>query len=228
MFNGLRYAAVIILAVTTSACVTAQKKMEFNWQSDDRRVVLLPTDIQLSEMTAGGVEVPNADWTAKAEKHFLTSLETKLSELNAEVVESEQGINQPEEQVKLLKLHGVVGGTMLLFSSLPTKQGDNAKWSLGPAATTLRDRYDADYALFVYVRDSYTSPGRVAAIIIGAAFGVGMRGGTQVGYATLVDLNTGDVVWNNFLVRGKGDMRTLEGAAETADAILKGFPKEQS
>jgi len=51
-----------------------------------------------------------------------------------------------------------------------------------------------------------------------------MQGGTQRGFASLVDLRTGDVVWYNRLLRAKGDMRNAKGARETADALLRGFP----
>ena len=59
----------------------------------------------------------------------------------------------------------------------------------------LRDKYRADYSLFVHLRDSYASPGR----------GVALEGGSQVGFASLVDLNTGDIVWINRLRRNSGD-----------------------
>jgi hypothetical protein len=74
------------------------------------------------------------------------------------------------------------------------------------------------------VRDSYASGERVVAMIALAAFGVGVQGGTQVGYASLVDLNTGQVLWFNRLIRGWGDLREAEKAAESLNALLQGFP----
>jgi hypothetical protein len=65
-----------------------------------------------------------------------------------------------------------------------------------------------------------------AALIAAAAvLGVGLHGGAQVGFASLVDLNTGNVVWFNQLARGSGDMRTPETARETARALLNGMPQ---
>jgi hypothetical protein len=46
----------------------------------------------------------------------------------------------------------------------------------------------------------------------------------QVGYASLVDLNTGQILWFNRLVRGSGDLREADKATETLDALLANFP----
>jgi hypothetical protein len=57
-----------------------------------------------------------------------------------------------------------------------------------------------------------------------ALLGVGIGGGMQIGYASLVDLNSGRVVWFNQLVRPSGDLREPEKAAETLNALLGQFP----
>jgi hypothetical protein len=58
-----------------------------------------------------------------------------------------------------------------------------------------------------------------------AFFGIGLHpGGMQVGYASLVDLNTGQIVWFNRLMRGTGDLREPEKAAETLNVLLARFP----
>jgi len=63
-----------------------------------------------------------------------------------------------------VKLHGAVGGTVLAHHynpqlRLPSK-GEKFDWSLGPSAAAIARSQGADYALFLYVRDSYTSAGR--------------------------------------------------------------------
>jgi hypothetical protein len=135
--------------------------------------------------------------------------------------------NLRDDQEQLVKVHGAIGKTILVtrtFQLLPTKQG-KFDWTLGPVAKTLKETYDADYAMFVFIRDSYSSPGRVAVIIIGAALGIGVPGGAQVGFASLVDLDTGDIVWFNRLARGVGDLRTEAAARETVEVLLKDLPR---
>ena len=97
---------------------------------------------------------------------------------------------------------------------------------MGPKVRVLRKKHNADYALFVYIRDSYTSGGLAVAIFLAAAiFGVGLQGGTQVGFASLVDLDSGDIVWFNRLFRGTGDLRERIPAEETVSILLTNFPK---
>jgi hypothetical protein len=61
-------------------------------------------------------------------------------------------------------------------------------------------------------------------MVIGALLGVGMSGGAQVGYASLVDLSTGQIVWFNRLSRAYGDLRDAQKAVESAQALLAEFP----
>jgi hypothetical protein len=89
----------------------------------------------------------------------------------------------------------------------------------------LRNATGADYALFTYIRDSYTSGGRAALRVLGFLAGGGdIGGGMQVGVATLVDLRTGKVVWFNLMERQTGDLRDEKGTKLTVEQMLKGFP----
>jgi hypothetical protein len=79
------------------------------------------------------------------------------------------------------------------------------------------------------MRDTYASTERIAAAVVLVAL-VGLvlpPGGWQNGYASLVDLTTGRIVWFNFLTRGSGDLREPAKAAETLDALLVRFPAAQ-
>jgi hypothetical protein len=109
---------------------------------------------------------------------------------------------------------------------LATKH-DRLEWSLGDAVRPLKERTGADYALFTWIRDSYASSERKAAMVVMALLGAISLGGEQVGYASLVDLNTGRVVWFNQLNRMSGDLREPEAAVETVESLLKGFPALQ-
>jgi hypothetical protein len=57
-----------------------------------------------------------------------------------------------------------------------------------------------------------------------ALLGIGVGGGAQIGYASLVDLNNGRVLWFNRLLRATGDLREPDKAAETLNALLDQFP----
>ena len=116
------------------------------------------------------------------------------------------------------------------YLTLPTKDG-KLDWSLGEAVRPIKQKTGADYALFSWVRDSYTSDERKAAMVAMAVLSLGRvvptAGGLQTGYASLVDLKTGRILWFNRLSRGSGDLREAEKAKETLEALLQQFPATQ-
>ena len=59
---------------------------------------------------------------------------------------------------------------------------------------------------------------------IGMVFGIGVSLGQQVGFASLVDLNDGRVVWFNLLNSATGDVRNAEGAKAAVAMLLDGVP----
>lgn len=191
------------------------------------RLVLMPADVELFSLSAGGVPEPRADWTQAAQGHILAALAERRTRLGTQVTAlSERDVDEFGEVNALhgaladnIFLHHMLGGAF----QLPTKNGE-LNWSMGNAVADLRQRTSADYALFVWVRDSYASAERKAAMVALALLGVGITGGTQVGYASLVDLRDGRVVWFNHLMRGTGDLREAKAADETLDALLKHFP----
>jgi hypothetical protein len=189
-------------------------------------IVLMPADIELFEISAGGVSEPRADWTEIAERHVTQGLRTRKAKLGAQVQEFGQA--NDEAIAAVLRLHRAVSEAIVVhhFGSLklPTKEG-RLDWSLGPDAAPLRERTGADYALFTWIRDAYASEARKAAMLVGALFGVPLVGGRQLAYASLVDLRSGQVVWFNRMRRMSGDLRESEAAQETLDALLAGFPE---
>ena len=96
--------------------------------------------------------------------------------------------------------------------------------ALGEPVRAVKEKTGADYAFFTWIRDSYASGERVAMMIALALLGIGVGGGAQIGYASLVDLNSGQILWFNQLVRPHGDLREADKAAETLNALLTNFP----
>jgi len=185
--------------------------------------------MELFSISAGGVVEPRADWTEAAQKNFVAALATQRKRLGAKVTELEPA--QADEFAEITALHRAVADAITMhhrsgLMELPTK-GKALDWSLGDAVRPLKERTGADYALFTWVRDSYASNERKIAMLALALLGAVSLGGEQVGYASLVDLNTGRVVWFNRLNRMSGDLRDPAPAVETVEALLKDFPGMQ-
>jgi hypothetical protein len=194
----------------------------------DAKVAIMPTDIELFSISAGGVFEPKADWTEAASKHFRDALMQKNQTLGLSAVELAQ--KDADEADEINSLHGAIARAIAMHHfgnlKLPTKDGQ-LDWSMGESVQPIKKATGADYALFSFVRDSYASDERKAAMVAIAILTLGRAAltlGVQTGYASLVDLNTGRVVWFNQLTRGTGDLREPDKAAETIDALLQQFP----
>jgi len=232
-FRSIRPVSVCAaLLFVLAACATAPTKNieKFTRGTSGLTVLLMPMDVELSEVSAGGVHEPKADWTEAAEKNMKTAIEKIMAGRNAKLVPYVPPAGDSasaRDQRQLVKLHSVVGAGILRSEAglvLPTKQ-DKFDWTLGPDVRALKAQGDAEYALFVFVRDSYASSGRAAVIFIGVLLGVGLPGGRQLGFASLVDLRTGDIVWFNRLARAAGDLRNPEDAQESVEELLANLPK---
>ncbi|TWO71944.1 hypothetical protein FN976_08120 [Caenimonas sedimenti] len=223
------FALAIALAAGAGSPVWAQSRNlapGFTVRAPATKLVVVPADMELFSLSAGGVAEPRADWTATAQQHFRTALLAQKDVVGTDLVEFKD--KDMDELVPVNTLHGAVAQAvwlhhMLGIAKLPTKE-DRLDWSLGEAVKPLRDKSGADYALFFWIRDSYASPERKAAMVALAIVGIGITGGIQIGYASLVDLRDGRIVWFNNLGRAFGDLREAKPAEETVEALLKGFP----
>ncbi len=229
--SGSLLAAILLLAGCVTTSFQTQKSLPP--ETEQRRIVVLPPDVELSILHGGGINEPQAEWTANARRHIDAHLDDHFRAINARLVrrpEDNGPVAHDRREEQLLKLHEVVGKTILVHQypgplQLPTKAVD-FEWSLGPETAYLHEKYGADYALFCFVRDSYSSDSRKAVIILAALlFGAHVPGGTQIGFASLVDLRTGEVVWFNRLLRATGDLREAAAARETVTLLLSSFPQ---
>lgn len=118
--------------------------------------------------------------------------------------------------------YGLAGG------KLPTKKEDFA-YTLGPGAAALGTLSGANYGLFVMTYDQFASGSRKAMQVMGAlgciiGACVIISGGQHVAYVSLVELDSGNIVWFNLLRGSKGDVREAEGAGTMVGAIMANMP----
>ena len=222
-----RLAALLALALACASAHAQSKNLAagFSVLPKGAKVAIMPTDIELFSISGGGVLEPRADWTDAASRFFKTALVDKKRALGLQTAELSE--KDADDTAEINALHGAVARAIAIhhFGSLglPTKDG-KLDWSMGETVRAIKQRTGADYAIFSWVRDSYASAERKAAMVALALLGVGVGGGMQVGYASLVDLNSGRVLWFNQLVRASGDLREADKAKETLDSLLTEFP----
>ena len=188
------------------------------------RIVVLRPDVAVGEMSLGGLNQPNADWTGAARKNMADALQgTKASDkTKLNFMPELQGDDETTmaEYRALFKnvTDAVVVHKLFPGQRLPTKK-EAFDWSLGKGVAKLGELGGGDYGLFFYSEDRYTSAtGKVMKFLVGGPPPV------HIGYAGLVDLKTGDLVWINADIEMGGDPREVEGAKKRVKQLLEGFP----
>jgi hypothetical protein len=217
-----------------AACGVSQnlsKNVQFAPPPGPFKVAVMKPDVELYLLTAGGLAEANADWSETAKSNLITALENQIAGQGGQVMIVSKIISDApstKQIADLERLHRAVGATIFTHTGqsifpLPTKK-DKFDWTLGADARAIGEKTGADYALFLFARDSFSSGGRVALQLLLAGVGVGIPGGQQISFVSLVDLKTGNVVWFNVLAKTTGDLRKPDGAAVSVAELIKGMP----
>jgi hypothetical protein len=196
------------------------------------RIILFRPDVRVVEQTTAGLEQPKADWTEKARSQIAYAMQVEQQKrgVDLRMMPDLKGDDDRlmADYKRLFKFVADAAIQHQLFAEtpLPTKQG-NFDWSLGPGIAKLGTLGGAEFGLFLYTFDSYESTGRKHAALIekllGAPSGETPRT-NAIGYAGLVDLSSGELVWLNVDVNSRGDVRTSAGADTRVAYLLRGFP----
>jgi hypothetical protein len=197
------------------------------FEKESPQILLMPVDIEICELTIAGMCEPSASWTQSSKENIIISFEEILNTRNATLKKYNKS-QQNDEIIQLIKLHTQIGQEIInneygLFE-LPTKKEFN--WNLGKKVKLLKQKNNSDYAIFIFFRDQYSSTKRVIYNIVTAVLfpGIIPIGGSQIAFASLVDLNNGEITWFNGYYRSFGDVRDLENARNTVNKLFEEFP----
>jgi len=110
---------VLIFSLALAGCEVASfyTKEKLERGNKTAHVLLMAPDVQLGEVTAGGLVEPNAAWTAIAEKHVVAALKEQLAKRKSRIVlYRSPKADTPKARIhtQLIKLHNAVGRSILL------------------------------------------------------------------------------------------------------------------
>ena len=225
----------LMLAVSAIVPAYAQEKTGvkpgFVLRPGSARIVLMRPSIRVGAQSTGGMYEPNADWTDQAKDNIGTALAKAQTGLGNSVVAYAEPIGPASAKVaEYQELFGTVASSVIEYqffkgNRLPTKKRkDQFEWGLGPDVHTLPGLEQADYALFITTEDHFSSTGRKMLQVFAAMARVPITAGVHKGFAGLVDLRTGELVWLNADMQMGGDVRDVEGADKRVQQLLEGFP----
>jgi hypothetical protein len=219
-------------AVTAQAQEKTGNKPGFTLAPGTARIALMRPSIKVGEQSTGGLFEPNADWTEQAKANLGKAIAAVQSGLgNAVIPYAEPGGADGALAMEYHALFKAVAASVIEYqffsgNRLPTKKRKNSfQWTLGAEIAKLPGLAGADYALFITTEDQYGSTGRKMAQVVGALIpGISMPSGVHKGFAGLIDLKSGDLVWLNADLEMGGDVRTEEGAVKRVAQLFEGFP----
>ena len=218
---------LLFFIYSCSSFTTEPKYTITTFEKNNTKILLMPIDIEICELTIAGICEPNASWTKESKKNIILGFEEILKNKNASLNKYNKK-DQNNEIVQLIKLHTQMGQEIINNEygsmELPTKE--NFDWSIGNKVKLLKKKHKSDYAIFIFFRDQYSSTQRVIYNIVTAILfpGIIPIGGSQLAFASFVNLNTGDIVWFNGYYRSVGDVRDLKSARDTVSKIFEEFP----
>jgi hypothetical protein len=239
-----RFGVALALALTVplSGCVQTRQfaDVDFAPPQGDYRLLVMRPDVTVNSLTMGGLPEARADWTEQATSNIINALRAQQAERGGKTQVLSRRNELPgvsaDTVADLERLHAAVGNSIALHkymgAYLPTKRGKGIEYTLGADAVELGRKTGYEYALFLYAQDNIASTGRTALQVLGIAgcaigFCAPSGGSSQMAYASLVDLRTGEVVWFNVLQTGSqlpgvkfGDIRSPQGAAQMVDRLL--------
>lgn len=228
--------AFVLAAVPVAAQERAAVKQGFTLAPNSQKTILVfRPAVSVGAQSTGGMFEPNAEWTEQAKANIQVSLEKLQKQFgNAVVVAPEAYGDDARNVQEHMALFSAVSQAVIEYqffagNRLPTKKRDNKAdvfdWSLGEGVASLPGAKDADYGLFIYNKDAFGSTGRkllqVAAMF---APGLSVTSGEHRGYAGLVDLRTGDLLWLNADGEMGGDVRDTDGSDKRVHQLLEDFP----
>jgi hypothetical protein len=229
-------AGAFALVLANPVVVSAKTKSDSNFvfpKDKPIKIILFRPDIEVATLGASGVPTPNPDWTADARRYlgsaFAESQQVKDAQITPLAELAGEDAAYAAEYQSLFK---AVGSSVMIHNyvaKLPTKKLPDGKykfdWTLGSGAKHLGEIGGGNYGLFVYSYDAHATAGRkMFQFFMAAMVGYMPAGGQHYSYASLVDLETGNIVWFNFYANKKGDIRTAEGAKERAAKLLSTLP----
>jgi hypothetical protein len=190
-------------------------------------VLVLPADVEISLMNAGGNLEPRADWSEAARKGLYAALEEYFFEKGVLPV-SYEGEVLADRDVDVIRQANVNLDAIELAQVRGTMPGLRS-YALTPELLENMEKYEADYAAFVMLRASQASGGRVAVGLLAAVGGISLEMGNASYRVAIFDLRDGQVTWANFDAEALGVLGNPAEASSEAwqksfESLFRDFP----
>ena len=204
--------AMAALSLLLGACVNhnpaavMHQRMNAEQATFPTKLVLLPLDVSVSQVTASGNVDEDPVWCEQARKSLSQAVQRELAARPSFVINPLPKLNETE-QARLdehLALFDLVAGNAItaVNNQSPAWNYKRQKfdYSIGPGLADFREKAGADVALIIIANDFISTGGRKAMSVAATMLGVAPAMGYAGIYAGIVDLQTGDILWLDYFV----------------------------
>ncbi|HEY3299227.1 MAG TPA: hypothetical protein VGJ90_00485 [Methylophilaceae bacterium] len=225
--------AVFLFQVTpTFAADNSSRSMYLDLSKLPHKVIVIEPDVEVKEVSAGGVPEKIDAWSVQAKQNISAALEKQLA--NKHYFEQMSLAGLPAEAMSNLNehvaLYDVVGANAYFFGRAQFPAWEHKKtafdYTLGDGLKDLGEKTGADAALFIIGQDYVSSGGRKATRLLAAMLGVILPPSPTFVSVGLVDLKTGNVLWMNYLMAADSkDLRKSEDVDGILSEIFSKYPQ---
>jgi len=201
-----------------------------------KKVLLLPTDIRVHEISVGGVVEKVQAWSDEASQHVQEDLveRTRTTGMFELAALPDLSVDERADLDQHTALYEAVAGSAFLARNSPQgawrERGQQFDYTLGPGLRDLADRTGLDAALVVIGTDHISSAGRKAAMVMGTVLAalagvmIAPQGGIAFLSAGIVDLRTGDLLWFDTEQSGSVSLRDEQAVKNMLDKMFASYP----
>ena len=220
-----RIVTIGVLSLSLVACGSwtrhrVHHSMVDNTRTAPKKVVVLPVDVRVYEMSVAGSIDEMGDWTAEANANAAESVRELATETGKFEVYDMSNLTQ--EELDLLNEYvalydRIQSNIRFLGGDVWRDKYEHFDYSVGEGLGFLKEKTGADAAILVSGQDVVSSSGRKAAIVFAAVVGVGLQAGHAYISTGVIDLEQGDLLWfdNDYSgttgLREKGEVKGMLG-----------------
>lgn len=193
-----------------------------------KKVLIMPVDVTIKEVTAGGVAEEVPEWSKQGAANVHTALNDyfrSAKKKEVQLIEMPKLVDKDRETLlQHLALYRRVAGavTSQTYGMQPwLHKIQKFDYTLGDGLKSIGARTGADSAIVVFGEDEVSTTGRK----IAAVFMDNVSLGHSFLAAAFVNFNSGDIIWFNYAYQYKNtDLRKPGDAAYIVERLFEEYP----
>lgn len=198
-----------------------------------KRILLLPPEVRMQEVSAGGIAETVEAWSIKANENLIAALKQEVQQKQMFEIVDMPTLSEAEQEIldQHVAMYEVVANNAYQFGLLRdgswTERAKDLNYTIGPGLEFLARETGADAALFLVGIDSVSTTGRrVLFVVTTIMFGLPViPPGFSYVAAGLVDLHTGKLLWQSYDYGiGRLDLREFDDVQSLTASVLGTYP----